>query len=127
MAWPKAKYTKFWKGCAQVKILIWERTFSASPCLGILDSVSSTSDEIIKMSSHVAAKAPKRPPLFCQKCRLYLKTHKPMTQRSQSRLTLLLSRHSVGIYPETSSHPTYHGTFSHNRCSSLSHCGLSVA
>ena len=38
-----------------------------------------------------------------------------------------LSRRSVGTYPETSSHATRQGTLSHNRLSSLSHCGLILA
>ena len=36
--------------------------------------------------------------------RLHLNTHKPLTQQSLSGLTIPLSRHSVGTYPETSSH-----------------------
>ena len=56
--------------------------------------------------------------------RLHLNTHTPLTQRSQSGLTMPLCRHSVGIYPETSSHATCQGTFGHNRLRSLSHCGL---
>ena len=35
-----------------------------------------------------------------------------------------LSRHSVGTFPETSSHAACQGTFGHSRLSSLSHCGL---
>ena len=38
--------------------------------------------------------------------RLHLNTHTPLTQRSRSRLTTPLFRHSVGSYPETSSHAT---------------------
>ena len=49
------------------------------------------------------------------------------TQRSRSGLTMSLSRHSVGTYPETSSYATRQGTFSHSRLSSLSHCGLIFA
>ena len=37
---------------------------------------------------------------------------------------MLLSRHSVGTYPETSSHATCQETFGHSRLSSQSHCGL---
>ena len=44
-------------------------------------------------------------------CRLHLNTHTPMTQQSRSGLTIALSRHSVGTYPETSSHATCQGTF----------------
>ena len=44
---------------------------------------------------------------------LHLFTHTPFTQRSRSGLTMPLSRHSVGTYPETSSKPTCHGTFGH--------------
>ena len=36
--------------------------------------------------------------------RLHLNMHTPLTQRSRSGLTMLLSRHSVGTYQETSSH-----------------------
>ena len=35
--------------------------------------------------------------------RLHLNSHTPMTQRSQSGLTMPLSRHSVGTYPEMTS------------------------
>ena len=38
-----------------------------------------------------------------------------------------LSRHSVGIYPETSSHATCQETFGHSRLSALSHYGLILA
>ena len=38
-----------------------------------------------------------------------------------------LSRHSVGTYPETSSHATCQGTLGHSRLSSMSHCGLILA
>ena len=47
--------------------------------------------------------------------RLHLNTHKPA------------SRHSVGTYPETSSHASRHGTLSTSRLTSLSHCGLILA
>ena len=36
---------------------------------------------------------------------------------------MLLSRHNVGTYPETSSHATCPRTFSHSHLSLLSHCG----
>ena len=45
--------------------------------------------------------------------RLRLNSHTPLTQRSRSGLTMPLSGHSVGTYPETSSHATCQGTFSH--------------
>ena len=38
-----------------------------------------------------------------------------------------LSMHSVGTYPETSSHATRQGTLDHSRLSSLSLCGLILA
>ena len=38
--------------------------------------------------------------------RLHLNMHTPLTQWSPSGLTMPLSRHSVGTYPETSSHKT---------------------
>ena len=38
-----------------------------------------------------------------------------------------LSMHSVGTYPETSSHATCRGKFGHSRLSSLSHGGLILA
>ena len=56
--------------------------------------------------------------------KLHLNTHTPLIQQSRSRLTMPLSRHSVGTYQETSSHATRQGTFGHSRLSSLSHCGL---
>ena len=59
--------------------------------------------------------------------RLHLHTHTPLTRRSQSGLTMLLSRHSVGTYQETSSQATRQQTLGHSRLSSLSHCGLILA
>ena len=59
--------------------------------------------------------------------RLHLNTRTSMTQQSRSGVTMPLSRHSVGTYPETSSHATCHGTFGLSRLSSLSHCGLILA
>ena len=38
-----------------------------------------------------------------------------------------LSRHSMGTYPEMSSHTTCQGTFGHSRLSLLSHYGLILA
>ena len=55
--------------------------------------------------------------------RLQLNSHTPLTQRSQSGLTIPLCRHSVGTYPETRAHETCQGTFGHSRLSWLSHCG----
>ena len=40
---------------------------------------------------------------------------------------MLLSRHSVETYQETSSHPTRQGTLGHGRLGSLSHCELILA
>ena len=40
--------------------------------------------------------------------RLHLNMHTPLTQRSCSWLTMPLSRHSRGTYPETNSHTTCH-------------------
>ena len=59
--------------------------------------------------------------------RLHLYTHTPLTQRNRSGLTMPLSRHSVGTYPETSSHATCQGTLGRSHLSSLSHCGLFLA
>ena len=53
--------------------------------------------------------------------KLHLNTHVLLTQRSRSGLTTPSSRHSVGTYPETSSHVTCQGTLGHSRLSSLSH------
>ena len=36
--------------------------------------------------------------------RLHLDMHTPLTQQSRSGQSMLLSRHNVGTYPETSSH-----------------------
>ena len=52
--------------------------------------------------------------------RLHVNKHTPLTQQGQSELTMLLSRHSVGTYLETSSHATCQGKFVHNHLSSLS-------
>ena len=60
-------------------------------------------------------------------CRLHINTHIPLIQRSRSGLTMILSGHGVGTYPETSSHATCQGTFSHSHLSSLSYCGLILA
>ena len=59
--------------------------------------------------------------------RLHLNTHKPLTRRSQSGLTMPLSRHDVGTYQEKSSHATRQGTPGHSRLSSLSLCGPILA
>ena len=59
--------------------------------------------------------------------RLHLNTHIPLTQRSRSGLTMLLYRHSVGTYKESSSHTTHQGTLSHSHLSSLRHCVLILA
>ena len=59
--------------------------------------------------------------------RLHLNTHTPFTQRSRSGLTMKISRHSVGTYPETSSQATCQETLSHSRLSLPSHCGLILA
>ena len=56
--------------------------------------------------------------------RFHLNTHTLLTQRSQSGLTMPMSRHSVGTYPETSSHATCQGTFSHSHLNPRSCCGL---
>ena len=42
---------------------------------------------------------------------LHLNTHTSLTQQSRSGLTMPLSRHNVGTYPETSSHTTCQDTF----------------
>ena len=59
--------------------------------------------------------------------RLHLNMHTPLTLRSGSGLTVPLTRHSVGIYQETSSHATHQGTLCHSHLSLLSHCGLILA
>ena len=59
--------------------------------------------------------------------RLHLNTHAPLTHRSWSGLTMPLSRQSVGIYQETSSHVTGQGTLGYSHLSLLSHCGLILA
>ena len=58
---------------------------------------------------------------------LHLTMHTPLTQRSRSGLIMPLSRHSVGTYPETSSHATCQGTFGQSRLSSLGHRDLILA
>ena len=82
--------------------------------------------------------ARKRPGSFCPRpaplpppkkkkagSRLHLNTHTLLTQRSRSGLTMPLSRHNEGAYPEMNSHATCQGTVSHSRLSLLSHCGWS--
>ena len=59
--------------------------------------------------------------------RLHLNMHTPLTQRSQSWLTMLLFRHSVGTHQEMSSHATCQTTLGHSRLSSPNHCGLILA
>ena len=82
----------------------------------------------------VTAVAHKRPWSFCQKCKWqatpkHAYTLDPMSGLTMSRsgLTMPLSRHSMGIYQETSSHTTRQGILGHSRLSSLSHCGLILA
>ena len=58
---------------------------------------------------------------------LHPNTHTSLIQRSRNGLTMLMCRHSVGTYQETSSHATCQGTFGHGRLSPLSHCGLDLA
>ena len=78
---------------------------------------------LIRCSFHprVTVVARKRPGHAAKSAggRLHLNTHTPLTQRSQSGLTMLLSRYSVGTYLETSSRATCQGTFGHSRLSSL--------
>ena len=52
---------------------------------------------------------------------LHQNTHTPLTQRSRSGLSILLFRHSVGTYSETSSSAARQKTIGHSRLSSLSH------
>ena len=59
--------------------------------------------------------------------KIHLNTHTPSSQRSRSGQTMLLSRHIVGTYPETSSHANCQGQFCHSCLSSLSQCGLILA
>ena len=62
------------------------------------------------------------------KLHLNIYMHTPLTRWSQSGLTIPLSRHSVGTYPEMSSHATCQGTFgTDSHLSLLSHCGLILA
>ena len=56
--------------------------------------------------------------------RLHLNMYTLLTQWSRSWLAMLLSRRSVWVYPETSSHAICQGTLGPSRLSSLSHCGL---
>ena len=56
--------------------------------------------------------------------RLHLNTHTSLPHWSQSGLTMLLSRQSIGIYQETSSHAPHQGTLVYSRLSLLSRCGL---
>ena len=59
--------------------------------------------------------------------RLHLNTHTLLTQRSQSGLTMPVTRHSIGIYQKMSLHATHQETLGHRHLSSLSHCGLILA
>ena len=78
---------------------------------------------------HVTAVAHKDPGHSAKSAggRLHLNQHTPLTQWSQSGLTMPLFRHSVGTYQETSSHVTHQGTLGHSCFSLLSHCGLILA
>ena len=58
--------------------------------------------------------------------RLHLNTHTPLTQWSQSELTMPLSRHSVGTYQKQAHTQLVRG-HSVSFLSSLSHCGLILA
>ena len=67
----------------------------------------------VSIPPHVTAVARKRPRSFCQKSaggRFHPNTHTLFTQRSRFGLTMPLSRHSVGTYPETGLHATCQGT-----------------
>ena len=67
----------------------------------------------VSIPPHVTAVARKRPRSFCQKSaggRFHPNTHTLFTQRSRFGLTMSLSRHSVGTYPETGLHATCQGT-----------------
>ena len=78
----------------------------------------------------VTTVAHKRPRSFCQKCRRQVTPEHAFTldlTKSESELTMLLCRHSVEIYQETSSHASRQTTLSHSRLSSLNHCGLILA
>ena len=77
----------------------------------------------------VTAVACKRPWSFCQKCRWQVtpKHAYTLTKQGRSGLTMLLSRHSVGTYEETSSHVIRQETLGHSRLSSLSKGGLILA
>ena len=54
---------------------------------------------------------------------LHLNTRTSMSQWSRNGLNMPLSRHSVGTYPETSTHTTCQ-EFGHSHLSLMSHCGL---
>ena len=87
---------------------------------------------LIRCAFHpcVTAVAGKRPRSFCQKCRWQVTpkhAYTPFTQQSWSGLTMPLSRHSLGIYQEVSSHATCQETLRHNHLSLFSHCGLILA
>ena len=58
---------------------------------------------------------------------LHLNTHTSLTHRIRSRLTLPLTRQSVGIYQETSTHAARQESLGYNRLRPLSHCGLILA
>ena len=49
--------------------------------------------------------------------RLHLNMHTPLNQSSWSGLTMPLYRHSMGTYPEMSSHTTCQGTLGHSHLS----------
>ena len=59
--------------------------------------------------------------------RLHLNMHTPLTQWSQSGLTMPLCRYSLETYQETSSHVTHQGTLGYSHLSLLSHFGLTLA
>ena len=59
--------------------------------------------------------------------RLQLNTHTPLTHWGWSGLSMPLSRQSVEICQEMSSHATHQGTLGYSRLSLLSHCGLILA
>ena len=59
--------------------------------------------------------------------RLFLNILTPLTQRSQTGLTMLLCQYSVGSYQEISSRATCQGILGHGHLSLLSHCRLILA
>ena len=113
----------WWKGCEFKSQQEWSKIFLLQSELSVPTFIRCPFTPVLpqwhlKKNSHSVKSSGGR---------LHLNMLTPLTQQSRCGLTMLLSRHSVGIYPETNSQATCQGTFGHSHLNWLSHCGLILA